>query len=129
MIKKIETMGDRVKQKRLEMGLSQGALADRCRAGMSFQNIGNLEQNKIKKAPEYINELAGVLNVTVDWLMRGHDAPYQVQDEVHDLLGTDRPIEFDFGENLYAISLPRGEKLILQNKAKLHAKLIKKYSL
>ena len=126
--KKIQKIGDRVKQKRLDMGLSQGDLAHRVKRGMSFQNIGNLEQGKIKKSPEYINELAEVLDVTVDWLMRGVDANYQVIDQVHDLLGTDRPINFDFSDNLYAISLPANEKLILQSGAVLQAKLIKKYS-
>tara|TARA_R100000541_G_scaffold45902_1_gene52939 strand:- start:236 stop:625 length:390 start_codon:yes stop_codon:yes gene_type:complete len=123
-----ERIGDRVLQKRKEMGLTQGELAERVRKGMSFQNIGNLEQHKIKKAPDYIHELAEILDVTTDWLMRGEDSNYQVEDQVHDLLATDRPIDFDFRDPLFAVSVPAGDKLILQSGARLHARLIKKYS-
>lgn len=121
-------IGDRVRKLREEMGLTQGELAERVRKGMSFQNIGNLEQGKIKKSPDYINELAETLNVTTDYLMRGEDAIYQVEDQVHDLLGTDRPIDFDFRDQLFAVSIPTGDKLILQSGARLQARLIKKYS-
>ena len=122
-----ETIGDRVKKLREDKGLKQRELAELV-GNLSFQNIGNLEQNKIKRAPRYINELAEVLDVTVDYLIRGQAHQYQTTDQMHELLATDRPTEIDFSESVWAVSIPHGEELILPAKAKIHARIIKKFN-
>lgn len=121
-----KTIGDRVKELRLAAGLTQQQLADKI-GDLSFQNIGNLEQNKIKHAPNYINKLASVLDVTVDYLTRGEVHKYQVNDEVHELLATDRPTDIDFSRSVYVISVPPTEKPILPSNAILHGRIIKKF--
>ena len=69
-MKKIEKIGDRVKKERERLGLTQDELAKKVSKDLSFQNIGNLEQGKIKRAPMYVDKLATVLGVTVDYLMQ-----------------------------------------------------------
>jgi|TARA_R110000787_G_scaffold60712_2_gene137693 transcriptional regulator with XRE-family HTH domain len=124
---KVETIGDRVKALRLAKGLKQRELAALI-GNLSFQNIGNLEQNKIKTAPRYINELAKVLGVTVDYLQRGQTHHYQVNDEIHDLLATDRPVDLDFNQSIWVVSVPEGVELTLPAKATVNGRIIKKFS-
>tara|TARA_R110002073_G_scaffold256634_1_gene419194 strand:+ start:207 stop:596 length:390 start_codon:yes stop_codon:yes gene_type:complete len=121
-----ETIGDRVKRERLAKGLTQQGLADLI-GDLSFQNIGNLEQGKIKNAPVYINKLAEELGVTVDYLTRGQAHNYQVNDQIHELLATDRPTNIDLNQSVWVVSLPVGEELILPASATLHARVIKKF--
>lgn len=126
MTKDIETIGDRVKRERLAKGLTQQGLANLI-GDLSFQNIGNLEQGKIKNAPVYINDLAKVLGVTVDYLTRGQAHNYQVNDQIHELLATDRPTNIDLNQAVWVVSLPVGDELILPASATLHARIINKF--
>jgi transcriptional regulator with XRE-family HTH domain len=126
-MKKIETIGDRVKKERDRLGLTQGELAAKISQDLSFQNIGNLEQGKIKRAPMYVDKLATVLGVTVDYLMRGNAHQYQSYEQIHDLLATDRPTDIDFSRSVWIISTPAGEQPILSADEILHGKIIKKF--
>ncbi len=127
MTKDIETIGDRVKRERLAKGLTQQGLANLI-GDLSFQNIGNLEQGKIKSSPSYINKLAKVLGVTVDYLMHGEEAAYQAEDQVHDLMATDRPTDIPPSEVMWLISVEAGEKLVLPANATLQARIIRKFN-
>tara|TARA_R100000541_G_scaffold42217_2_gene49535 strand:+ start:615 stop:998 length:384 start_codon:yes stop_codon:yes gene_type:complete len=124
----IEHIGDRVRKLRkgATPPLTQQELADKV-GNLSFQNIGNLEQGKIKQAPNYVEKLAQVLNVTVDYLIRGDMASYQITDEVHELLATDRPTDIDFTRSVYVISVPATETPILPANALMHGKIIKRF--
>ena len=126
-MKKIETIGDRVKKERDKLGLTQGELAAKISKDLSFQNIGNLEQGKIKRAPMYVDRLAAVLGVTVDYLMRGNSQQYQNNEQIHELLATDRPTDIDFSRSVWIISTPAGEQPILSADEILHGKIIKKF--
>tara|TARA_R110002012_G_scaffold320266_1_gene543025 strand:- start:1492 stop:1878 length:387 start_codon:yes stop_codon:yes gene_type:complete len=126
-MKKIEKIGDRVRRERERLGLTQEELAKKISKDLSFQNIGNLEQGKIKRAPMYVDKLAKVLGVTVDYLMLGNAYQYQNNDQIHDLLATDRPTEIDFARTVWIISTPAGEEPILSADEILHGKVIKKF--
>lgn len=62
------TIGQRVKQKRIELKLNQSELADL--VGMRQQSISDLE-NDIIKQPKKIIVLASVLKVDPEWLYKG----------------------------------------------------------
>lgn len=63
-------MGERIKQRRLELGISQDELARR--SGISRVQISNLERGESKNAHGYtLMALASVLETTVDWLFYG----------------------------------------------------------
>ncbi len=62
-------LGSRVKEARLEMGLSQKALGDLVH--VSQQNIWKIESGK-SKATYTIGKLAEHLCVSVDWLLTGN---------------------------------------------------------
>lgn len=62
------TIASRVRFKRDELGLTQTELAER--AGTSQQAIEQLENGKTQR-PRYLPELANVLGVSVDWLVKG----------------------------------------------------------
>lgn len=127
-MKKIETIGDRVKKERDKLGLTQGELAAKISKDLSFQNIGNLEQGKIKRAPMYVDKLATVFGVTVDYLMKGNTQQYQITEQVHELLATDRPTDIDFTRSVWIVSTPAGEQPILSADEILHGKIIKKFN-
>jgi transcriptional regulator with XRE-family HTH domain len=121
-----ENIGDRVQKLMDAKGLKQQQLGDLI-GGVSHQSIHNLTSGVIRKAPNYVGRLAKVLGVTVDYLMYGETAPYQTTEQVHDLLGTDRPTNIDFNESVWVVSVPIGEELVLPAHSKLHARIIKKY--
>jgi transcriptional regulator with XRE-family HTH domain len=122
-----EHIGIRVKKLMDDKGLKQQQLGDLI-GGVSHQSIHNLTSGKIHKAPRYVDKLAKVLGVTVDYLMSGETAPYQTVEQTHDLLATDRPTEIDFNDSVWVISVPVGEELILPAHTKMHARVLKKYS-
>lgn len=64
-------IGERVKLKRLELGLSQDELA--ARSGTTQQSIVNVETGKTK-SPRNILELAKALNVSPEYLKDGDDS-------------------------------------------------------
>ena len=123
-----EKIGDRTRKLREAKGLKQRELAALISPDLSFQNIGNLEQGKIKSSPSYINKLAKVLGVTVDYLMHGEEAAYQAEDQVHDLMATDRPTDISPSETMWLISVEAGEKLVLPANVTLQARIIRKFN-
>lgn len=63
-------MGDRIKARRCELGLSQEELASR--AGISRVQVSNLERGECKNAQgRTVMALAMALETTVDWLFFG----------------------------------------------------------
>ena len=118
-------LGGRVKQLRVSKQLTQKALADLL--GISYQNIGHLESGNIRKHPRYIADLAKVLGVTVDYLIRGETANYQDQEVIHDLIATDRPINTNTGDKLYVVSCPSTVELILPSHATIQAKVVSRF--
>lgn len=71
------TIGDRIKQRRLELGLSADQLGERI--GKDRATIYRYENNDIKKMPiSILGPLANALNVTESWLMgRGKEEKHK----------------------------------------------------
>ncbi|WP_431644620.1 helix-turn-helix domain-containing protein [Enterobacter asburiae] len=64
----METISQRIKQKREEMNLSQDQLAKL--AGMRQQSLQAIESGATKR-PRYLVELANALNCKPEWLLFG----------------------------------------------------------
>jgi transcriptional regulator with XRE-family HTH domain len=69
------TVGDRIKQHRLELGLSQDLLAQR--AGISKSFLSDLETGKRNVGAETLLDLGRALGVSLDFLMTGQDSDDQ----------------------------------------------------
>ncbi|WP_447871175.1 LexA family protein [Serratia fonticola] len=61
-------LADRVKSKRLELGLTQSQLAEK--AGTTQQGIVSVESGRTGR-PRYLPELAKALDCDIDWLLTG----------------------------------------------------------
>ncbi|ROV56601.1 helix-turn-helix domain-containing protein [Neisseria chenwenguii] len=68
----MEHIGDRIKEARLKLGLSQSALAKR--ADVSQGTIGQLESGRNQSSGKIV-ELATALNVSPEWLLYGKNPP------------------------------------------------------
>lgn len=66
------TVGDRIQQQRLELGLSQRALASE---GVSYAYISRLEANTRQPSTKALRKLAPKLKVSVYWLETGEQDP------------------------------------------------------
>lgn len=66
------TVGDRIRQRRLELGLSQRALATE---GVSYAYISRLEANARTPSVKALRKLAIRLDVSVHWLESGKQDP------------------------------------------------------
>ncbi len=63
-------MGERIKQRRLEIGISQGELSRK--TGLSRVTISNLERGECRNAHgKTVMALAIALDTTVGWLLFG----------------------------------------------------------
>jgi transcriptional regulator with XRE-family HTH domain len=58
--------GERVRARRIQLGLTQGELARR--VGFRQQSLGPIEKGKVRRTG-YLLELAEALNVSPEWLM------------------------------------------------------------
>lgn len=67
-IRRMETIGQRVRLRREELGLSQGELASL--VGKRQQNIEQLENGRVGQ-PRYLTALARALRVELAWLEKG----------------------------------------------------------
>jgi transcriptional regulator with XRE-family HTH domain len=66
------TIGDRMRQRRLELGLSQRELATE---GVSYASISRLEANTRTPSTKALRRLAPKLGVSVHWLETGEPDP------------------------------------------------------
>lgn len=66
------TMGSRIEQSRIGLGLSLAQLAHRI--GVRRQTLENWENDRSEPRPERLLRLAGVLQVPITWLLTG-DTP------------------------------------------------------
>ncbi|EDM4075291.1 transcriptional regulator [Salmonella enterica subsp. enterica serovar Infantis] len=65
----METLSSRIKQKRIELNLTQAQLAEL--SGTKQQTIHQVESG-LTKRPRFLVELAQALNVTPLWLLYGN---------------------------------------------------------
>jgi len=73
------TFGDRLVLAREAMGLGQGQLARRM--GVKLQTLRNWEEDRSEPRANRLQMLAGMLNVSMVWLMSGRGAPPQSHPE------------------------------------------------
>lgn len=66
------TVGDRIRQRRLELGLSQRELAS---DGVTYAYISRLEANARTPSVKALRKLAAKLDVSVHWLETGEQDP------------------------------------------------------
>lgn len=66
------TIGDRIRQRRLELGLSQRDLAV---SGVSYAYVSRLESNSREPSVKALRKLAPALGVSVYWLETGQEDP------------------------------------------------------
>ncbi len=64
----METLSERLKQKRSEMNMTQGELAKK--AGISQQSIQLIEAGETKR-PRFLFEIASALQCEASWLLYG----------------------------------------------------------
>jgi transcriptional regulator with XRE-family HTH domain len=69
------TVGERVKQRRLELTLSQDSLAQR--AGISKSFLSDLETGKRSVGAETLLDLGRAMGVSLDYLMTGEESDDQ----------------------------------------------------
>lgn len=65
-------MGERIKKRRLELGLTQERLADEAQISKGF--LSDVETGTRKPSAEYLLLIANVLKVSLDYLMKGEDS-------------------------------------------------------
>ena len=68
----VATIGERIRQRRLELGLSQRELATE---GVSYAYISRLEGNDRRPSMRALRKLAPRLNVSAHWLETGQPDP------------------------------------------------------
>ena len=68
----MSSIGERIRQRRLELGLSQRELASE---GVSYAYISRLEANARQPSIRALRKLAPKLDVTVHWLETGEADP------------------------------------------------------
>jgi transcriptional regulator with XRE-family HTH domain len=68
----VTTIGDRIRQRRLELGLSQRELASE---GVTYAYISRLEANARTPSIKALRKLAPKLDVSVHWLETGEQDP------------------------------------------------------
>jgi transcriptional regulator with XRE-family HTH domain len=73
-------VGERVKTRRLELGLSQDALAEK--AGISKSFLSDLENNRRSIGAETLLDLGRAMEVSLDYLMTGEASEDQADKEI-----------------------------------------------
>jgi transcriptional regulator with XRE-family HTH domain len=68
----VTTVGERIRQRRLELGLSQRELASE---GVSYAYISRLEAGTREPSVKALRKLAPKLGVSVHWLETGDEDP------------------------------------------------------
>lgn len=130
-ITSVTTIAERLKEARLELGLSQEEFA--ARAGVSNGTIGNIEAGT-RHNPRALLEIAAAAGVTADWLkngkspkrpigwmpqqhtIEGRDLPDVAHSMIH-LESDDEPITLSWEFILSAAPLPRRFRLAVPDDA------------
>ena len=68
----METVGDRIKRRRGDLGWTQEELANK--AGLSKGFLSDVENSKRKISAQNLLDLATVLSLSLDYLMKGEDS-------------------------------------------------------
>ncbi len=74
------SLGDRIKERRLELGWTQDVLAEK--AGISKGFLSDVENSKRNISADTLLDLAKVLGLSLDYLMTGEDDEKKVREAV-----------------------------------------------
>lgn len=74
------SLGDRIKERRLELEWTQDVLAEK--AGISKGFLSDVENSKRNVSADTLLDLSKVLGLTLDFLMKGEDGEKKVQEAV-----------------------------------------------
>lgn len=69
------SIGERIKQRRIELGLTQEELGARLDKGGSTRNVNRYENDRNKPSLDVLIGLAVALETTIDWLVGNIDNP------------------------------------------------------
>lgn len=118
----MSNLASRVKNLRLEMGLSQTQLADKL--GISYMNIANIETGRVTN-PRYLSQLAEELETTTSFLKDGKKTnKVEVEKPIH-IVALDNEIEHDPKKDYWVVEIDKDEHLFLTDKAKQISKIKK----
>lgn len=73
----MEKLGERIRERRRELGWTQEELSRK--SGISKGFLSDIENGKRSVSAENLSEIARVLGLSLDFLMKGEDAPGHVQ--------------------------------------------------
>lgn len=94
------TFGDRIAAAREAQGLSPKSLAHKL--GINVRTLEKWENDLAEPRANKLQMLAGVLNVSMPWLLTGHgpglDTPVETTDEVADLMTEMRMLRTQLGQ-------------------------------
>lgn len=76
----MQTVGERVRNRRVELGLSQDALAEK--AGISKSFLSDLENGRRSIGAETLLDLGRAMGVSLDFLMTGEASEDQTEKEI-----------------------------------------------
>ena len=82
----MQTVGARVRTRRIELGLSQHTLAEK--AGISKSFLSDLENNRRSIGAETLLDLGRAMGLSLDFLMTGEASQDQTQKEIPAALAT-----------------------------------------
>lgn len=74
----LQTLGNRIEEKRRQAKLSQGELGEKL--GLSHSSVSNWEKDKFKPNGVHLHKLALILNCSIDWLLNGENNTHLKQD-------------------------------------------------
>ncbi|MBN2258838.1 MAG: helix-turn-helix transcriptional regulator [Anaerolineaceae bacterium] len=96
------TIGDNIRKKRKELGLSQRELASRIESDASY--INRLETGKLNPSIASIEKIADVLHCSLDALVKGHNGDEDIHIQDKSLLERVRLIDAMDDEDKKAIT-------------------------
>ena len=74
----LQTLGNRIEEKRRQAKLSQEELGEKL--GLSHSSVSNWEKDKSKPNGVNLHKLALILNCSIDWLLNGKNQTHLTQD-------------------------------------------------
>lgn len=108
-----ESLGYRLRMARRSGGLSRGELADKL--GLKVKAVKAWERNQAEPRPDKMTKLAGVLNVSLKWLLTGDDAEHQGPTGGPNPR-SGRPLSHDLAAVVTELRAIRAEQLELANR-------------
>jgi len=73
------SLGNRIKSRRIEKGLTQDFVASKL--GMGRSNVGHIEHGRTNPTADVLDKIADILDTTTDYLLGRTDDPNSIQDE------------------------------------------------